>query len=116
LADLADATTLTGELSEADPRCGVLNRKVLLGDSAHAMLPHHGQGQPSQPEHLPEDQVQQPQRHVVIMSRPAITAGQRLMPDFWHPTPYTHSSLRTAIQSTRTAPLTARRRTAIARS
>ena len=41
--------------------------------------------QQDQPEHLPEDQVQQPQRHPGIMSDHPITAGQRARHDFWHP-------------------------------
>jgi hypothetical protein len=41
--------------------------------------------QQDQPEHLPEDQVQQPQRHAGIMSdqRSPLVSDP---PDFWHPT------------------------------
>jgi len=42
--------------------------------------------QQDQSEYLPEDQVQQPQRHAWDHAQAAIIAGQRPRLDFWHPT------------------------------
>jgi hypothetical protein len=42
--------------------------------------------QQDQPEYVREDQVEQTGRHVGDHAQPAITAGQRPRPDFWHPT------------------------------
>ena len=41
--------------------------------------------QHDQPEHLPEDQVQKPQRHVEIMSDQRFPMVNQPRHDFWHP-------------------------------
>jgi hypothetical protein len=60
--------------------------------------------QQDQPEHLPEDQVQQPQRHVGIMSGQRSPLVKDPRPDFWHPTGRSH--LTVGHRAARTAEVT----------